>query len=67
MDCMAIRRISDDYAAASGQVVNFSKFVLCVNKSVSMRRVPIWLLLWELIWCVGKNTVNATEMRLKMV
>ncbi|KAK3189692.1 hypothetical protein Dsin_029253 [Dipteronia sinensis] len=32
---MGIRRILDDYAAASGQVVNFSKYVLCVSMSVS--------------------------------
>ncbi|KAK3229670.1 hypothetical protein Dsin_001551 [Dipteronia sinensis] len=34
MNCVAIKRVLEKYAAASGQVVNFSKSALCVSSAV---------------------------------
>ncbi|KAK2656123.1 hypothetical protein Ddye_009175 [Dipteronia dyeriana] len=37
-DCLAIRRVLDWYALASGQMVNFHKSVMCVSKKVTTGR-----------------------------
>ncbi|KAK3229242.1 hypothetical protein Dsin_001123 [Dipteronia sinensis] len=37
-DCRTIKRILDDYASASGQVVNFQKLAMCVSKRVNRQR-----------------------------
>ncbi|KAK3226094.1 hypothetical protein Dsin_005956 [Dipteronia sinensis] len=34
-DCQAIRQMLDDYSKASGQLVNFDKFIMCVSRSVT--------------------------------
>ena len=36
-NCVAIRKILDDYARASGQAINFAKSTMCVSSSVNRR------------------------------
>ncbi|KAK3189285.1 hypothetical protein Dsin_028846 [Dipteronia sinensis] len=57
-DCKSIKRILGDYALASGQVVNFRKSALCINKSVPMR-VGV-----RLAHIVGVNLVSCHDMYL---
>ncbi|KAK3230420.1 hypothetical protein Dsin_002301 [Dipteronia sinensis] len=54
-DCLVLKRILDDYASASGQVVNFNKSALCVSNSVSSTVAT------ELANVIGVNLVPCHE------